>query len=76
MTITVLLFASLRESLGTDRLELDVPDGATAREVFGLTHVSMDPAHLRVAVNHQFVDWSHVMRSGDTLSLIPPVAGG
>jgi len=31
---------------------------------------------LKVAVNEQFSDWSHLLRDGDTVVFIPPVAGG
>lgn len=80
MRIKVLLFAVLREELGTSELVLEVPEGT----VEGLlAHLSQGyPAlrphlpHVRVAVNHVFAHPNTCLRETDEVALIPPVGGG
>jgi molybdopterin converting factor subunit 1 len=36
----------------------------------------LQAGQLRVAVNGDFVDWSHRLAAGDEVVFIPPVAGG
>lgn len=80
-TVTVLYFAAARERAGTQRETLEVPEGARVREVLGRVaerHASLGPLlpHLRVAVNHEFVDADAQVPAGAELALIPPVSGG
>lgn len=79
--IHVLYFAVFRERLGRDEEEIELAEGATvAAAVDSLGAKYADIAKLRgrfrVAVNQDFVDDDHVLREGDELALIPPVAGG
>lgn len=80
MTVTVLLFASYADSLGTHALALELRPGATVRDVLG--HVSMLPGaeHLPreplVAVNETYAARDRVLVPGDQVAIIPPVAGG
>ena len=81
MTITVLFFASLAETVGVRELELDVPDNARvadAVEVLASRYPKLgDLRHrIAVAVNLSYVDNSHELKHGDELALIPPVSGG
>lgn len=80
MQLSVRLFASIREALGTNSLSIDLPDGAT---VATLTHEiqARYPAlrvipETRVSVNYEYVDSDHRLKEGDELALIPPVSGG
>jgi molybdopterin synthase catalytic subunit len=81
MTIRVLCFAAIRESVGQRELVLDVPDGETAADLLGrLADSYPDLAGLlpglKVAVNREYVTPEHLLRSGDEVALIPPVSGG
>jgi molybdopterin converting factor small subunit len=42
--VTVRLFAVLRERAGTGRRELDLPDGATAGDVFAALAIGDEPS--------------------------------
>lgn len=80
VTVTVLLFASYADSLGTNALALELRPGATVRDMLG--HVSALPGAERlpreplVAVNEMYAERDRVLVPGDQVAIIPPVAGG
>jgi molybdopterin converting factor subunit 1 len=80
MTVAVLLFASYADVLGGDRLTVDLPSGASVRDV--LDHIRTLPGAERlppapmVAVNQQYATARHRLTAGDEVAIIPPVAGG
>jgi molybdopterin synthase sulfur carrier subunit len=80
MSVTVLLFASYADALGTSRLSLDVAEGATVSELLGRLRERAGahalPPQPLVAVNEEYASASQALRSGDTVAIIPPVAGG
>jgi molybdopterin synthase catalytic subunit len=81
MRIQVLYFAVFRERLRRDEEEIELPDGATvarAIDVLGAKYADIAKlrGRFRVAVNQDFADDDHVLRDGDEVALIPPVAGG
>ena len=80
MTVTVLLFASYADALGAPSVQLDLPTGATVKDV--VKHLRqlrgaerLPPAPL-VAVNQRFAQGSCTLHPGDEVAVIPPVAGG
>jgi len=79
--IKVLLFAGLREKAGKGELELDVEAGTTPRDIplkIFMNH-QLSPGFdrsLRYAVNEDYVKADSVLKEGDEVALIPPVAGG
>ena len=81
MTITVKLFAVMRDAAGTPEVALPLPEGATAADAAGAL-VSRFPAvgpRLRTvayAVNRAYAPGTTVLKDGDELALIPPVSGG
>jgi molybdopterin converting factor subunit 1 len=79
MTVTVLLFASYAEQLGRSSMTLELPDGARVDEA--LSRIQADaagrlPPRPLVAVNQSYAKGSDILRGGDELAIIPPVAGG
>jgi molybdopterin converting factor subunit 1 len=82
MRVTVRLFAILRERAGTDSLDLELADGASARDALaelelraGLRDL-IERMPLAVAVNRTYVREDCSLHDGDELALIPPVSGG
>ena len=81
MEIRTLFFASYRDLLGTRELDVDLPDGATVSDLVStlrsrggaFTVLPADPA---VAVNQSYAGPAALLRDGDEVALIPPVAGG
>jgi len=79
MTVTVLLFASYAESLGTSSLSLELPEGARVEDALRTIRarsVSALPPKPLIAVNQVYARVSDALRAGDELAIIPPVAGG
>jgi molybdopterin converting factor subunit 1 len=81
MLIRARFFAIHRERLGTDRLDLDLADGATIDDLIALLgsgHPELVPLlrHARFAVNREYLPATTVLRPGDEVAFIPPVAGG
>jgi molybdopterin converting factor small subunit len=56
--------------------EVELQEGARAREVWELLELGPEPAGLAYAVNRQYVDRDHALSDGDELAIIPPVSGG
>lgn len=80
MTVTVLLFASYAEALGRSALELSLPAGSTVDDALGqitsLPGADRLPARPLIAINERYATRTAVLRAGDQLAVIPPVAGG
>ena len=76
MRVTVRLFAGLRELAGTRALELDLPAGAVAADVWPALDLGEEPAGLLVAINKSYAEPGTVLVDGDEVALIPPVSGG
>jgi molybdopterin synthase catalytic subunit len=79
--IVVRLFALQRQQLGTGRLEIDVPDGATvagAWDALAARYPQLAPAAgvVRFARNGAYTATDDALEAGDELAVIPPVAGG
>jgi len=79
--VCVLLFAAYRELLGTSRLELTMPRGATLQDVYRAL-VVREPrlSQLRgsttFALNREVVPPGSTVREGDEIALLQPVSGG
>lgn len=80
MLVSVRLFAGLRERAGTDRLEVELPDGARVADVLAAMAATpvgaLRPRECVVAVNREYADADAPVRAGDEVALVPPVSGG
>jgi molybdopterin synthase catalytic subunit/molybdopterin converting factor small subunit len=82
MAVSVRLFSLLRERAGSDRLELQLPDGATVADA--LSVLREDPAlgellarlPVQMAVNRDYAQPDTRLAPDDELALIPPLSGG
>jgi molybdopterin synthase sulfur carrier subunit len=83
--VTVLYFASLRESLGLSREQLALPPGAPTvsslldvlRSREGRWPEAFAPGKSwRVAVNQQMANLATPLKPGDEVAFFPPVTGG
>jgi MoaE-MoaD fusion protein len=76
MRIGVRLFAGLRELAGTRATEVELPEGATAGDVWPALELGDEPPGLLIAVNKAYAARESVLAPGDEVALIPPVSGG
>ena len=73
MTITVRLFAGLREQAGWSTRELEA---ARVADVWPALGLGIEPEGLLYAVNREYADRELELHDGDEVALIPPVSGG
>ena len=80
MSVDVLLFASYADAFGAPSIALDMPENGTVADMLAelRRHPGADALPLRplVAVNQRYAVPATVIRAGDELAIIPPVAGG
>ena len=82
MKLTVLYFAAVRDLVGKDEENLDVPASVTTigtlAQHLSLVHPALEGRlkHVRFARNEEFASNDEALSEGDTVALIPPVAGG
>ena len=77
MTITVRFFASLRESTGRRKVEVDASLAGTAAQAWSLaTGGRPVPDNVLVAVNLEYTHLGASIRAGDEVAFFPPVTGG
>ncbi len=83
--ITLLYFARLREALGVDREQIDLPETAATLAALrshlakrgGAWAEEMAPArNLRAAVNQDVARSETPLKDGDEVAFFPPVTGG
>jgi MoaE-MoaD fusion protein len=73
VTVTVRLFAGLREQAGWSTRELEA---ARVADVWPALGLGDEPAGLLYAVNREYAERDLELRDGDEVALIPPVSGG
>jgi len=81
MRLTVLLFATLKDAARASQIEVELPSGATVADLLreaARSHPAMARwmAHVRVAVNQEYVGSTAQLSAGDEIAMIPPVSGG
>jgi molybdopterin converting factor subunit 1 len=81
LKVRLLHFAVLREIAGRDEELLQLPDGTRASDVW--QRLRAEHVELRdyatpplIAVNENYAGPEAILRDGDELAFIPPVAGG
>jgi molybdopterin converting factor subunit 1 len=81
MKVRLLYFAVLRDITGSSGTDLDVPEGTRAADVWQrlrneyarLADYTQPPM---TAINESYASPESILRDGDELAFIPPVAGG
>lgn len=81
MRIRVLAFARLRELLGAAQCDLELPNGARARDAWSALaqrcpELEEQLSSTRLARNANVVSFDTPLADGDELALLPPVGGG
>jgi molybdopterin converting factor subunit 1 len=80
MKVRLLFFAVLRDITGSDERELVLAEGTRACDVWQSlreAHAKLaDYAQPMIAINGTYAAPDAILRDGDELAFIPPVAGG
>jgi molybdopterin synthase sulfur carrier subunit len=77
MSIKVLYFASLKETLGRSYDEIEAADIATVSGVWHRANPNRPiPKNTLVAVNMDYVTLQAYVKDGDEVAFFPPVTGG
>lgn len=76
VTVTVRLFAGLRERAGWGMRELQLAAPAQVRDVWAALGLGDEPKGLLYACNKEYVEQDAPLAPGDEVALIPPVSGG
>ncbi|PGM77371.1 molybdopterin converting factor subunit 1 [Bacillus cereus] len=77
--IIILLFANLREEVGSDRLVISEKQEMTVQQLkewLKASYCLQSLYKVMVAVNEEFVMNEEMIKAGDIVALIPPVSGG
>jgi MoaE-MoaD fusion protein len=81
MKIRVLFFATLKDILGSNAIDMEVPEGFTVRELSSKViadHPEIESHLLRaiVAVDKKFAAKEDIIPAGSEVAFFPPVSGG
>ena len=77
MSITVKFFASLREELNLDEVQINPQPEMTALNVWQQTTAKDNlPDKILIAVNQEYASDDAVISDGDEIAFFPPVTGG
>ena len=81
MKVRVQFYAQLHDLVGIRELELELPEGATVRELLGEIY-AQQPALLAhdksilIGAGLEFVDRKYKLNPGEEIAIMPPVQGG
>ena len=81
MNVRVQFYAQLRELMGIQELDLELPQGATIRELLKKIYAQKPGlrAHdksILIGVGLEFVDRNYKLNPGEEIAIMPPVQGG
>ena len=76
MTVHIKCFASLRQQLGIDALELEHRREMTVSDVWRAVSDRPPPTNLLCARNLEYVGFDQPVADGDEIAFFPPVTGG
>ena len=83
VSVKVLFFASAREAVGASSTTITLQNekdesgaeiGSTARSL--AAKLSATYPEISVAVNKQYIEEDVILKDGDEVALLPPIAGG
>ena len=81
MKLKVKLFAVARQRVGSDSVVVELPPGASVRQLRGALVEQFPPladvvTHARLAVNSEYASDAAVVPAAAEVAIIPPVSGG
>ena len=80
MKVSIILFSHLKQTFGSDSLELELSEGATSADLLRIIRARLSEdlveLPLQIAVNQVYVREAVRLHQADEIALIPPVQGG
>jgi len=89
MSLSVRFFASLKEDVGQDAMEVEVASGMVVKDLLdrladdlgASAYAALTAENVRIAVNHELLAApgdlvATRLRAGDEIAFLPPVTGG
>ncbi|MCY4610352.1 MAG: MoaD/ThiS family protein [Gammaproteobacteria bacterium] len=76
MSITVRFFASLRDRVGLESIEIDADDLGSVQDVWQALVEQEPDARVLAAVNARHAALDAKIQDGDEIAFFPPVTGG
>lgn len=81
VTVAIRLFAAYAEAVGRASVEISLPRGATIGDLLAefraqVPGAAILPERPLCAVNLSHVLPDHILRDGDEVAILPPLAGG
>ncbi len=81
MRVNLLYFASFRDAAGRSEEARELPEGTRVAELWQrlareVPLLGRFPSMPSAAVNREYVNGETVLRDGDEVAFLPPVAGG
>lgn len=80
-SVQIKLFASLKDVVGHEEVNLECPAGSNTRSIFlklsqKFPQLKSFESSIMPAVNQSYVSWNDPVSDGDEVAFIPPVSGG
>jgi MoaD family protein len=81
MNVRVQFYAQLRDLIGSRDAELELPEGATVRELLEKLYAQKPAlrAHdksILIGAGLEFIDRNYKLKSGEEIAIMPPGQGG
>lgn len=84
MTVKIVFFASLREALGVDSVDLQISGSSSVSALISQLANQQSPEwlgiltaeNIRIAVNQDLINEDVAVVDGDEVAFFPPVTGG
>ena len=81
MNVRVQFYSQLRELIGIDEVELELPKGATVRELLEKIYAQRPALRdhdksILVGAGLEFVDRNYKLNPEEEIAIMPPVQGG
>ncbi len=75
--ITIKFFASLREEVGKNELQIEASEQLTIAKIWNQVCDGIPlPNHVLMAINMEYTDSNALVKDGDEVAFFPPVTGG
>lgn len=81
MNVKVLVFAHLREMIGSGSIELELAEGATGEDLLQNLETSYPKIrdhrkYLKLSMNGEYINTGTAIQQGAEIAVFPPVSGG